>query len=77
MSMSKMSDSGRYVLQINPMSDLPAYKAKGCQYITGKPSGDDSCKCNAPVIEGTSYCPEHTELCFRTATPAEQKILKG
>lgn len=37
----------------------------GCQYIPGEPSADDSCKCLAERLEGSSYCPKHDELCYQ------------
>ena len=30
-----------------------------CQYIAGKPTGDDACKCRKPTSERGIYCPEH------------------
>ena len=35
----------------------------GCRYITGDVRGEHS-YCNAPRIEGVSYCPEHAVICF-------------
>jgi len=32
--------------------------ARGCQWIAGTPTGDDDCKCGAPLYGG-SYCAEH------------------
>lgn len=32
-----------------------------CQHIAGDPTGDDSCKCGAPVKPGSSYCREHDQ----------------
>ena len=31
----------------------------GCQWISGEPTGDDSCKCGAPALIGLPYCAEH------------------
>lgn len=33
--------------------------AQGCQWIEGEPSADDRCKCGAPRVAGSAYCPEH------------------
>lgn len=40
-----------------------------CQFIEGEPSADDTCKCNAPVKPGSSYCPEHHERCWLPPPP--------
>ena len=34
-----------------------------CQYIAGKPSSDDACKCRKPCRQGSPYCEEHYALC--------------
>ena len=39
---------------------------RGCQWITGEPSADDSCKCGAAVGETRVYCPEHEIKARRT-----------
>ena len=41
-----------------------------CQYIAGKPSADDACKCRRPTKQGSSYCPCHSELCRKTEEAA-------
>ena len=35
----------------------------GCRFINGDVRGEHF-YCNAPRIEGTSYCPEHAAICF-------------
>ena len=35
-----------------------------CQYIAGKATADDTCKCLEPTLQGTSWCPAHHEACY-------------
>lgn len=39
-------------------------QSKHCQYISGEPSLDDSCKCGAPVVPGKPYCQRHYQRCY-------------
>ena len=41
-----------------------------CQFIAGRPSTDDACKCNRPTRPGSSYCAPHHALCWY---PAEEE----
>lgn len=44
----------------------------GCQFITGEPSGDDSCKCGATRVAGTPYCATHRPSTIMGKTAAEE-----
>ena len=44
--------------RFSPISDT-----KLCQYIEGKPTISDDCKCLKPALSQASYCPEHYDLC--------------
>jgi hypothetical protein len=46
--------------------------ARGCQWIEGEPSGDDSCKCLKPSKTGFDWCEEHFK---RVYMPAKSKLL--
>ncbi len=37
------------------------YRFETCQWIDGKPTADDSCKCGLPVRHGASYCDQHED----------------
>ena len=56
---------------INP--GFEAASAKGCQWIEGDPTSDDSCKCLKPALVGKSYCAEHQELSLRKDETEWQK----
>ena len=49
---------------------MPSGLPRRCQYIAGKPSADDACKCRRPTKQGSSYCPRHSELCQQTEEAA-------
>lgn len=36
---------------------------KQCQFIKGKPTADDKCKCGKPVVAEASYCAKHLAKC--------------
>lgn len=38
---------------------------KSCQFIEGKPTGKNECKCLKPAIKGSSYCEEHDKMCVQ------------
>ena len=37
------------------------YRFETCQWIDGKPTADDSCKCGLPVRHGASYYDQHED----------------
>ena len=39
-------------------------RIKSCQFIAGKPSSSDRCKCSRPTKPGSSYCGRHHALCW-------------
>lgn len=42
-----------------PIKTVSRPLGKVCQWIEGKPSSDDACKCGAPVVPQRAYCREH------------------
>ncbi|MGI9503953.1 MAG: GcrA family cell cycle regulator [Geminicoccaceae bacterium] len=38
-----------------------------CQWIEGKPTPEDDCKCGAPVMRGKPYCEAHWAKAWRKA----------
>ena len=42
-----------------------------CQYIAGRPSSDDACKCGRPVKPRSPYCPEHAARVHLVAKAVE------
>ena len=42
-----------------------------CQFIAGKPSPDDTCKCGREVKPHSPYCPEHDARCYPAAGVVE------
>lgn len=45
-----------------------------CQWIDGKPTPDDSCKCGAPVLIGAPYCAAHWTKAWRPMTKEEKDV---
>lgn len=41
---------------------------KRCQFIAEHPTADDSCKCLAPVRDGSAYCAVHHARCYMAGT---------
>lgn len=39
-----------------------------CQWIEGEPTASDDCKCLAPILAGSSYCPAHHRRCWQKST---------
>lgn len=43
----------------------PIPAPRTCQWIEGKPTPDDSCKCGAPSVRGHAYCGPHLRKAYR------------
>ena len=63
---------GRMPFGIQPGFEAPPPHT--CQYIAGQPTPDDSCKCDRPVLPGSSYCPEHHARCWRREDEEEAVV---
>ena len=44
---------------------LPSVTKRSCQWISGEPSADDSCKCGEPVVVVGVYCTSHQAMTTR------------
>ena len=53
-----------HVLDIDPPLGSVEARIKSCQFIAGKPSSSDRCKCAQPTKPGSSYCGHHHALCW-------------
>ena len=49
----------------------PMPSPRACQYIAGKPSADNGCKCRRPAMPGSPYCDVHAEICREHEENAE------
>ena len=49
----------------------PYVRFRFCQYIAGKPSPDDTCKCGRETKPRSPYCPEHDARCYPAAEAVE------
>lgn len=47
--------------------------SKGCQFISGRPSADDRCKCGKPTLPGKPYCAKHFARCYRKPESADKE----
>ncbi len=62
-------NQGRMPFGIQPGFEGPAPKT--CQYIAGRPSADDTCKCGRPSLPRSAYCAEHHARCWTTEEAAQ------
>jgi len=67
----KKQDQGSVTLLNSIQPYTAVSKHKKCQYIEGKPTIDDACKCGEPAQVGSSYCPPHHAVCCQKP-PAER-----
>ena len=43
---------------------VPVWR-RTCQWISGKPTGSDACKCGAPVYGSSAYCSTHRLMVWK------------
>ncbi len=43
---------------------IPVWR-RTCQYISGKPTGSDACKCGDPVYGSSAYCSTHRLMVWK------------
>ena len=62
---------GRRPVPRHQVVDVEVRIDRSCQYFIGEPTDDDprsaiddTRKCGAPTMVGSSYCPKHHEICY-------------
>lgn len=65
---SERAASGRRRRELGQTRPLEAFAGSGvrfrrCQYIAGRPSADDTCKCGRPTDSRGVYCAAHQARC--------------
>lgn len=65
------SMSNRPILSAGP--DIIGPKGQQCQWIEGKPTGDDRCKCRRKTAHGVSWCAAHLERIYLPPEVAEAR----